>query len=257
MNASSLTTIKRQNIYEQVIDYLKQYIIANNLGPGDPLPTEAVLTERLKVSRLTVREALKVLESLGMVETRTRGGTRLKSISLQPLTDHLRFLLEVEKTTLREMAGARLILETAIMSAIVVNADEDDLGRIDAAVEQMRRLVNTNQPALVADADMAFHLALFAATRNRAIEAFGVMLQEFFSQVRKEAFLNHAAFDKSLREHTEIANALRARDVARAQALMHEHLSVYGPFGPSASPQSEPRGKSAEGVSGEEDAARR
>jgi GntR family transcriptional repressor for pyruvate dehydrogenase complex len=69
-----LQAIKRQNIYEQVIHHLQEFIIDNSIKPGDRLPTETELAQRLGVSRQSIREAVKVLESVGVVETRPRDG---------------------------------------------------------------------------------------------------------------------------------------------------------------------------------------
>src|SRR5215204_2317032 len=100
---TALAPLKRQNFYEQVIAHLKDYIVANQLRPGDRLPTEAILAEQLGVSRLTVREALKVMESLGVAQSRPGDGTRLRAFTVKPLVDHLRFMLDWDATAFVEL----------------------------------------------------------------------------------------------------------------------------------------------------------
>ena len=227
--------IRRQSIYEEVIEQIKRYILDNELSPGDRLPTEAALAERFGVSRLTLREAVKVLESHGVIQTRTRDGMRLRALSFKPVADHLRFLLDVDQVTVHEMAGARRVLECAILPLVVQHADDDDLARLDAAVAAFEAAIRVEEPgaatAAVADADMDFHLALLRATRNRALEGFGVMLQEFFRKVRGEVLVRRSPLmERSLEEHRAIAAAVRARDADAAADVMREHLAVYDQY---------------------------
>src|ERR1044071_8627288 len=110
---AQLLPIKRQSMYEQVIDHLKHFITENHLQPGDKLPTEHVLAEELGVNRLTVREALKVMESLGIVRMRPRHGIQLQAVTMKPIVDHLQFLLRTDGVTFAEMVDARLLLEVS------------------------------------------------------------------------------------------------------------------------------------------------
>jgi len=223
-----LPTIKRQNLYEQIIDHLKSYILDNNLQPGDRLPTEAVLAEKLGVSRLSVREAFKVLESLGIVEIKTKDGTRLKSLTMKPVADHLRFLLDVDRTSIREMAVARQVLESALIPMIIESADASDFQAMETAIARMRELAQRGEA--FPEADMQFHQALAAATKNRAMEGFGVMLQEFFLHLRGQILASPERQQQSLQDHEAIYKAIREKDVERAQQLMCDHLSVYDDF---------------------------
>jgi DNA-binding FadR family transcriptional regulator len=82
---------------------------------------------------------------------------------------------------------------------------------------------------------MRFHIVLLHATRNRALEGFGVMLQEFFHQVRGDVLARSGQVQKSLADHRAIVDAIRRRDAAAAQEVMRRHLGVYDayPFAPS------------------------
>lgn len=219
-----LTTIKKQNIYTQVIEHLKRFIIENRLQPGDRLPTEAELSEQLGVSRLSIREALKVMESLGIVQTKPRDGSRLMSLTMKPMTEHLRFLLEVDGVTFAEIARARLVLENAILPAVIESAGEDDLLRLEALIEQMRE--QTKRGKSIVTLDMEFHQTLAAATKNRALEAIGVMVQQFFLQLGDPQEFREEQW-KFIEEHEALCRAIRARDAAAAQAIMAHHLSFY------------------------------
>jgi GntR family transcriptional repressor for pyruvate dehydrogenase complex len=235
--------LKRTNIYEDVIRHLKNHIVANRLSPGDRLPTEAELAESFSVSRLSVREALKVMESLGIVQSKTRDGTRLQAWTMKPVTDHVRFLLDVEQVPLEEIAVARQSVECSMMPIIVANADDRDFERIAAAVDAMATVVAGKKVTSdqIAQSDSEFHLALLASTHNRAIESFGAMLQEFFQQIRASLFVGKDDYDSSVEEHRLIYQALREGNADKATQLMRQHLDVYSGF--SFSPQQKGRSR--------------
>lgn len=218
-------TIKRQNIYQQLVEHLQQYIIDNSLRPGDRLPTEAELAARFRVSRQSVREAVKVLESIGVIETRPRDGSRLTKMSTQSLTDHLRFFFELDGATVKEMAAARRVIECAFVPVIIENADESDFQRMEAAIQRMRE--HTRRGETFAEADMAFHQALATATKNRVMAGFGAMVQQFFIHLRNRIKADEVKQRRSILEHEEILKALREKDAAAAQSAIEQHLRVY------------------------------
>lgn len=217
--------IKRRSIYEQVIEHLKTYILDNGLQPGDRLPTETVLAEQLGVSRLSVREALRVMESWGILQSKPRDGIRLKTLSMKPVTDHLSFWLDMEGVTFYQMSVARLVLEEAILPLVAENADEQDFQRMEAAIARMREHAQRNEPDIEADLD--FHLALNAATKNLALQSFGTMLQEFFAKMRGHIIPLGAPLWQAISEHEQIVKALRNKDVTEAQRVIRIHLSDY------------------------------
>jgi GntR family transcriptional regulator, transcriptional repressor for pyruvate dehydrogenase complex len=235
---AQLVPIKRQSMYEQVIDHLKHYITENHLQPGDKLPTEQVLAEDLGVNRLTVREALKVMESLGIVRMRPRHGIQLQAVTMKPIVDHLQFLLRTDDVTFAEMVDARLLLEVSILPLVVERAEEQDFRAMEAGNEAMRSLVE--QAGMGTEGDMQFHQALIAAAQNRALAGFASMLHEFFRQVRENMMATEKDSRRAIAEHRAIIDALRRADTTAAQDMMREHLGHYlkfaRPLGRTAAP---------------------
>jgi GntR family transcriptional repressor for pyruvate dehydrogenase complex len=223
----SHSVIKRQNIYEQVVEHLKQYIIENALQPGDTLPTELELAAKLRVSRQSVREAVKVLESVGIVETQPRHGSRLKKASPRHVSEHLWFHFALSGVTYAEMAVSRRVIECSAMSVVTQHADERDFARLEAILTEMRQ--NRYDITAFSQSDAEFHQALFAATKNRVLAGFGAMVQEFFHRMLadQEVAFTPELQQKSVSEHERILLALRNRDAETAENLMRIHLSVY------------------------------
>lgn len=223
-----LPTIKRKNISEQVVIYLQDYIIVNSLQPGDRLPTEASLADQLGVSRSSVREAVKVLESSGIIQVRPRDGIRVRQVGTQHLTDHLKLMLRLDGVSLREMASARQEIEKAFITMIVQHADADDFCRMKAAIQRGREQTERGESSTAADLD--FHLALARATKNRVMIGLGGMLYEFFAALRGQVSPDKGKQRKSLDEHQQLLDALQAGEIAAAQHIMDIHLSGYERF---------------------------
>lgn len=218
------STIKRQNIYVQVIEHLKRYIIENALQPGDRLPTEAVLSEQLGVSRLSIREALKVMESFGIVQTKPRDGSRLMSLTMKSMTDHLRFMIEVSGVTFEEMASARCVLECAMLPIVIENAQEIDMKRMEELLEKMRECTKRGEPIVALDIE--FHQVISQASKNRVLDGIGAMIQEFFQQLVECQEFREEQW-QSVEEHEQIYKAICERDIDKARKLMVNHLSVF------------------------------
>jgi GntR family transcriptional repressor for pyruvate dehydrogenase complex len=217
--------IQRENIYQQLVEHLQRYIIDNSLRPGDRLPTEAELAAKFRVGRQSVREAVKVLESIGVIETRPRDGSRLKKMNTRRLTDHLRFMFEIEGATVKEIAATRRMIECGFVPAVVAHADEIDFQRMQMAIDRMRAHTELGEPFI--ESDIAFHQLLAMATKNRVMAGFGVIIQEFFTHIRNRIEVVKAKQLKSIQEHERILQALRDRDIAGAQRAIEEHLRIY------------------------------
>jgi len=114
---------------EEVVDQIKEAIYSRQLLPGDRLPSERELSEQFGLSRMTIRDALRVLESTGLVEIKVgaSGGAYVREPNLEMLSDSLSSFLRLKKTTLLELTEARKIIETATAELAAQRATEEDL----------------------------------------------------------------------------------------------------------------------------------
>ena len=130
-----------ETIYRAAQERIKQYIVAHDLRPGDPIPTETVLARDLGISRNSLREALKALATAGIVETRHGLGTYVGQASLAPLIDGMAFNLvqniSRDTRTLREMLQLREILEFELVRRVTGMHAPEQLARLDACVARM------------------------------------------------------------------------------------------------------------------------
>ncbi len=151
-------------------DQIKQLILTRDLKPGDPLPTEAELCETLDVSRSSVREAIRTLSTLDIVDVRHGHGTYVGSMSLDPMVQALVFrgALSPEGSldALREVVEVRRALDLAMADLVVAGAQNDeDVAALRAMVDEMVDKAGRGETFL--EADRAFHTRLFAVTGNR------------------------------------------------------------------------------------------
>ncbi|MQA97324.1 MAG: GntR family transcriptional regulator [Streptosporangiales bacterium] len=219
----SPVTVSRvsQVIVEQVRLLLRQ----GRLRPGDRLPSERELCERFGVSRVTVREALRVLEANGLIEIRVgaRGGAFVTSPTSQQVGAGLADLLSLSPLTAAEVTEARLVFEIGIIPLIVERATADDIAELRALNDAQQRAHDDGTYTMEMSAD--FHIRLAAATHNAAIETLvqsfhGPLLMSLVTAKLKEPVMGKVG----TREHRDFIDAVEARGVANAESIMRAPL---------------------------------
>ncbi|MGH3662132.1 MAG: FadR/GntR family transcriptional regulator [Micromonosporaceae bacterium] len=208
-----------------IVDQVRMLIRDGKLKPGDRLPSERDLCERFGVSRVTVREALRVLEASGLVQIRVgaRGGAFVTAPTNERVGKGLADLLTLSPLTSSEVTEARMVFELGIIPLVVERATAED-------IDVLRTLVEEGRQALEADAytmemSAAFHIRLAACTHNTAIE---MLVQSFHGPLLmslQEAQVAAPIMGKrGSEEHGELVDALERRDTDRALHIMRTHL---------------------------------
>ena len=150
------------------VERIQELILAEGLTPGDPMPTESALCEQLAISRSSVREAMRTLASLDIVEVRHGHGTFVGQLSLSPLVDGLLFRARMDDgndlRALREVVELRIAIDLSVADQLVELYRDSSNPDLEELVEQMRELASAGRP--FPDADAAFHTALFSRLDN-------------------------------------------------------------------------------------------
>ena len=219
-------TRKVGKTYERIIKHIRDEISSRNLRPGDKLPPEADLARSLGVSRPTVREALKVLESQNVLRSSTgpTGGTFVRSLSeagvAEYLTDSITLLLDTDELTLEELWAAREAIEIRAVGAAAVRRTEQDLAT-------MRRTIESDEYKDFDSyfPDITFHRTIANASGNRLLTLF--MLSIHMTTITlAERYILPEAKQVSQDQHRLIYEAILDQDEALAMTRMEEHLQM-------------------------------
>ncbi|HWP57566.1 MAG TPA: FadR/GntR family transcriptional regulator [Candidatus Acidoferrales bacterium] len=217
-----LKAIKKTRIYEEVVSQIHELIREGKLRAGDQLPSERELAETFKVSRTSVREAIRALESKGLVTTRTGMGTFIADLPIETLVQPLASLLIEEKDALADIFELRKLVEPHIAALAAERATRAD-------VDSMTRILDKQEAAVSAggsgvDADTQFHFAIGQATQNQALTRLISALMDILSHSREESLQTRGRRLASLASHREILAAIEAHDQERARAAMLSHI---------------------------------
>jgi GntR family transcriptional repressor for pyruvate dehydrogenase complex len=210
-------------LYESAFAAIRQYIVSERLKPGDPLPSERQIQQQLGISRGPVREALRVLQSIGMVEARQGKGLFVKEMDPRPMVDAFLSNLSLFDThSFDHLLGLREVLELGAAELAAKHRTADDLTAMKTLLDSMRRRIKRQE--LVLEEDMGFHEVLVRATHNPLLEYLYGCLTPFLVTVRDRGELSEEVVSSCLTEHTSIYEAVRDQDAALAIRLMQEHM---------------------------------
>ena len=218
--------LERRKVYEQIADQLLDQIRARRFRPGDPLPPERELTELFGVGRSSIREALRMLESQGVITAAT-GGTFVVSEPATPLNSSLRLVFSLdERTGMNDLYELRRILECEAAALAAQRRTELHLEAMDRAVDDMDAALADAQGAEpFVDADLRFHLAIADATGNRLVLHNMQAVRDLIRRALVTIVLIPNSPESAVVEHRAIQAAIAAADPARARDEMHAHLT--------------------------------
>jgi DNA-binding FadR family transcriptional regulator len=225
VNSELFTVVSSNRMSENIVEQIRLLIRTEQLRPGDRLPSERDLGEQMGVSRVTVREALRVLEAGGLVTIRVgaKGGAFVTTPSSTRLGSNLADLVNLSPMTAAEVVEARQVVELGIIDMVVERATGED-------IEALRELTREHQAALKRgeygmEMSAAFHVRVAACTHNAAVEMLmhsfhGPLLMSLREAQVAAPLMGH----RGTSEHREFVEAVAARDAAKATEIMRRHL---------------------------------
>jgi GntR family transcriptional repressor for pyruvate dehydrogenase complex len=225
--AFQLREVDRAKLYTSIVDQILEGIRSSTFVPGKALPPERILAERLGVSRSSVREAIRVLEYAGVLDVRTGSGTYVTNASLSDaMTLRAHAALIGEQSPLDVMV-ARRALEPLCAKLAAQNHNRQDLRKLNAAVGEQAALVESGEDST--NADLAFHLAIAAASRNPTLAMLmerlvDIMHQHLWREMKHQKLERAGIQQRFLEAHRTILGYVDARDAERAARAMEKHL---------------------------------
>lgn len=222
----SISASRGDALQQAIQEYIKDYIISHHLKRGDPLPSEGEIANQLTASRNAIREAIKTLQALGIVETRHGQGTFVGDFSLNALVAGLTFRIRLaanqDLSTVRELLEIRQMLECGLIARLTDLVTESHLAELRALVNRMEELAARGEIFL--EEDRAFHEVLYRPLDNNLVIQLLQAFWEIYHIVEPELSLAEGQPDGTVMGHRRIIAALEARDKNAAIAAMSAHF---------------------------------
>jgi GntR family transcriptional repressor for pyruvate dehydrogenase complex len=218
--------MKPHRTYQEVLKQINTLIIGGRLLPGDRLMGEREMAADMGVSRTTLREALRTMELLGLVEIKPGGGTFIRDAQLNEVISPLALALSIEPTRIEELWETRITLEVECAGLAALRASTEDLQRISHALQDMRSELGNLDT--YAKADMRFHYWVAQASQNsmmnRLLQTFVVHILELIKKAGPNRFSHDLGGVCTIQEHIAIYEAIASQDSEQARMLMRKHL---------------------------------
>lgn len=209
---------------EAIRDYIKNYIIDNKLKPGDPLPPEPQVMETLGVGRSSVREAVKGLESLGLVEIKRGNGLFVRETNFDPITEMLSYSMRFDPKVLSEVFQIRVWLESAVIADVIKFIDRETLDQLETLLTVWSD--KASDGGVLETYDKAFHKTLYRCLANdtleNILEVFWVTLYAMSPELKS---VDSSEARHIVAAHRAIFDAVRAGDEALARERLVEHFA--------------------------------
>ena len=219
--------VQRQNVSDMVAARIKDYIIENELGPGDRLPTEHELAERFGVSRISVREATKALGFLGIIDAAPRRGLTIAELNMERVSQYLGFHFAVSDYPYDQLIETRVAIELGGLRRLIGRMEKDPsiYQRLRATNDHLQSIVEQEELDEWIEHDVAFHRELIKGSGLEPLMAFHDLLLVFFRKVRPGLSLEVRRF--SIHGHQVIIDSLRDGNLEAARDCLREHIERH------------------------------
>jgi GntR family transcriptional repressor for pyruvate dehydrogenase complex len=215
--------VSRGRVAERVVDELRAFIERNELAPGTKLPPERVFLEQLRVSRSSLREAVRVLSTLGLIDVRHGDGMYVAAPPEAWSASSKAIFDATEEHALRNLVETRLGIEVAAVTAATQRATDEDLDRLQRLVDEQARRV-AGEPGYSWE-PLAFELAMIEVTGNTWLYEVELQLREAWLSLSRGLRASVARYAEWVSEHQAIMASLRSRNALQAQRLVMAHVS--------------------------------
>jgi GntR family transcriptional regulator, transcriptional repressor for pyruvate dehydrogenase complex len=209
-------------VAQSVVNRILDLVRTGMLRSGDRLPSERELIDILNISRPSLREAIRALSTLGVVETRHGGGAYVTDLKARTLLAPLDFFISLSQSNLADVFESRRIIEIEIVRKAAINATATEIEALNGMLVAHEKVLT--DPVGFRILDARFHAQLSEIAGNSVLERMAYGLYNMGLDIRRRATENVALIRRSLGEHTAIVRAIEQKDSAAAAAAMAAHL---------------------------------
>ncbi len=214
---------RRSNTTEMIVNKLIDLIKEKSLKPGDKLPPERELSAIMEVSRPTLREALKALQMMNIIDIRQGSGAFVKSMGTESVVEHFDIVFTLDNSLYNDLYIARRALESAIARIAAGAATEPYLLQMRDNITCAAK--NLDNPDLFFKLDLQLHNLILAMAGNRVLEVFMQSIEKLNLMVRQRTNSSRAIREQAVQDHWGLLRAFEQHDGEAAARAMAEHLS--------------------------------
>jgi GntR family transcriptional repressor for pyruvate dehydrogenase complex len=219
--------IPRVNLSEIVADKIYKDIRDSKLKPGDRLPPHEELCERWGVSRVTLREALKKLDTKGLIEIHQGRGTFVRNYNRDLIENQFEFHSLLGERTIIQLFEARKVVETALVELVTLRATDREIDSLDSVLKKMSSTVQEGDHLQFARFDFEFHKIIGSLAKNEVLQMMLEKIQFLIEAQQREMFEyahDSNPLESSYKDHIEISRMIRGRNSKAAADQMYQHI---------------------------------
>ena len=221
-----LASLRSDDLHLRVQQSLKEYIVASGMKAGDPIPTEMDLSDKLGISRTAIREGLKGLEALGILEVRPGIGRFLRSFNFEAILDNLSYSLEMNTRDFHDVLEVRITLESSFLVQELEKFNSEDIHHFRESLNRIERMVaaGAGEKELI-EAHTTFHLDLYCHSGNSLL----LNLIRIFATIQRNLTLinRYRTEDKAqfIDHHRKLIEAIELRDPRLVKDRLVSHFA--------------------------------
>jgi GntR family transcriptional regulator, transcriptional repressor for pyruvate dehydrogenase complex len=216
--------LEKKNLSVEIIDHIISWIMEGRLKSGDRLPTENDLKDIFGVSRLTVREALKQLEMMSLIDIKQGGGTFVKHVEPESYMKSLLPLVILDDNSLKDLLSVRLCIEKFVVELCVKNANQENLDKLEKITKKMKLIVKDGDISEYHKEDVRFHLLLAESSGNKIVFHILNLIQDILHKQVKKTLYSRNACEISVEKHIKLIDAIKMKNLKDAKAIIEAHL---------------------------------
>ena len=219
----AFNNVKRVSTVERIVENIITLIKTRSLRMGDKLPSERQLCEIIGVSRPILREALKALQVMNIIDIRQGAGAYVKRLEPEDVVEHLDIVFHLDSSLYRDLYEARRVLETAVAGMAALNISDSE---IEAVAENVRQAaIHINDERKFLECDLELHEMIMKAGGNRIIPVFMQSINKLSLLLRQQSNTNPHIRQNTIRDHELIIHALKNHNPEETSRAMEQHIA--------------------------------
>jgi GntR family transcriptional repressor for pyruvate dehydrogenase complex len=216
-------TLQKEALSEKIAERLLSLIKEKQLKPGDRLPPERELAVSMGVSRPSLREALRALSIMHIIENRQGSGTYITSLQPETLVEHLDFIIALNDRSFLDLFEARKILEVGLASTAALTIRDEELDGLKECLDRAAKEVD--DPEAFLQSDLELHQRILESARNQILALFMKSINDLNIASRRRTGESRKVREQTLKDHRLILSALRTHDAQLSGQAMRDHLN--------------------------------